>query len=304
MNYYAVFDIGGTHVKWALMNDEADLLEKGKRNTPKDDLSELVELIHDQVQNLQRQHPLSGLALSCPGAVDSESGIIGGHSAVPYIHGFNFKQLLSQHIGLPVELCNDANAAGLAEVWRGVAKSCQDVCFVVCGTGIGGAVIKDKQLHEGHHLHGGEFGYMIMDYDQQSGKALTWSDVGATYILVKNVAKRLNMDPFQLNGETVFAWAEAGNTICQEEIDRFYRYFAMGIFNLQYMYDPEMIVVGGAISARDELVNEIDRRLDQLIEEIRFAKVKPLVKRCHYTGDANLIGALYHFLQRNRLAQV
>ncbi len=76
----------------------------------------------------------------------------------------------------------------LAEVWLGAAKDNQDCRFVVCGTGIGGAVIKDKKIHKGKHLHGGEFGYMINNFDADSLEFNFWS-LDSTVAIVKGVEK-------------------------------------------------------------------------------------------------------------------
>ena len=105
------------------------------------------------------------MALSLPGAVDSETGIIGGSSALDYIHGPNIKEELEKRLQVRVEMENDANCAALAEVWKGAASDVNDCCFIVSGTGIGGAVVKNKRIHKGQHLHGGEFGYMIADFN-------------------------------------------------------------------------------------------------------------------------------------------
>ena len=70
---------------------------------------------------------------------------------------------------------------------------------------------------------------------------------------------------------------------------------AMGIYNLQYTYDPEVIVIGGGVSARDDLVDQINQRLDVIFKEIPIAHIRPIVRTCKYHNDANIIGAVYHF---------
>ncbi len=69
-------------------------------------------------------------------------------SALPYIHGPNFKVILNQMTNLPIEIENDANCAALGECWRGAAMNANDSAFVVCGTGIGGAICKRKGFLE------------------------------------------------------------------------------------------------------------------------------------------------------------
>ena len=102
---------------------------------------------------------VDGVAISAPGAVDDKKGIIGGCSAVPYIHDFFIQKELETLFELPVSLENDVNCAALAEVFKGAAKDVDHALFIVIGTGIGGAIIQNRKLHKGRNLFGGEFGF-------------------------------------------------------------------------------------------------------------------------------------------------
>lgn len=71
---------------------------------------------------------------------------------------------------------------------------------------------------------------------------------------------------------------------------------AVGIYNIQYSYDPEVIIIGGGISVREDMINEINKRLDIIIDKVEPARIKPVVKKCAFANDANIIGAMYHYL--------
>src|SRR5699024_11273333 len=92
--------------------------------------------------------------------------IIYDASAIPYIHGPNLKEALEERTQKRVEIENDANCAALAEIWQGSAKGKKEVAVIVIGTGIGGALVHQDASAQGDQLHGGEFGYMILDPDQ------------------------------------------------------------------------------------------------------------------------------------------
>jgi glucokinase len=291
------FDIGGTNVKYAVVNSEAEIVEKGKFPTPKTGIEDLISSIGQVTRSYSDKYSFLGLAMSFPGSVNNETGFINGISAVRYIHGPNIRELLEKETGFKVSLENDANCAALAEVWKGVAKDAKDVLFVVCGTGIGGAVIKDKKLHTGKHLFGGEFGFMIMEKNYETGEFQTWSGTASTIAMVRNAAKLKGVDMEELDGEKVFKLAEQGDEACQKAIDMFYKSLAEGIYNLQYSFDPEMIVIGGAISAREDLISEIHKRLDYLNEHVATAMLRDIrVEKCAYSNDANIIGAVYNFM--------
>ncbi|MDQ0154618.1 ROK family protein [Robertmurraya andreesenii] len=297
MNNYAVFDTGGSSIKYAVMEETGQVIEKFSIPTPKDGISSFVHTIETIVKDFQTRYVISGIALSMPGAVDVESGYIKGVTAIPYLHGPNIRKLLEEKLNLPVELENDANCAGLAEGWLGAAKDVNDYICIVIGTGIGGSLFLDKKIRHGANLFAGEFGYMILEdfHNQPIGE--TWSSLAATGGLIKQVAKRKNMDPEILDGKKVFAMAEQDDKEVQEEIEKFIKRLAVGIYNLQYIIDPEKILIGGAISNREGLIENINEKLKQMRADQHCLEIQ--VEKCQFGNDSNLIGALYHFLQRN-----
>lgn len=300
MNNYIVFDIGGSSVKWSIINNLGKIIISDKIDIAKTS-EEFFENLSTKINSLKEEYSLKGIALSAPGAVDSESGIIGGMSALPYIHGPNFKRILNENTGLPVEIENDANCAALGECWIGVAKEENDCAFVVYGTGIGGALVKNKKIHSGIHKHGGEFGYCLVDIDVTKQKYLSWSGVGSTFALAKSIAERKGIDIEKFNGLKAFELYDSGDEVAIEEVNKFFRYMAIGIFNIQYTYDPEVIVLGGAICERKGFLDEVNKRIDEVMNSNPDATIRPIVKICKYGNDANKLGALYNFLQKQNL---
>lgn len=299
MRNFMVFDVGGTNVKFAVINETGEFLTKGDFPSSQNDFEKFQYDIISVTLEHKEKYNVAGIAFSCPGGVDSETGIIGGSSALPCIHGPNFKQIFGEATGLPVEIENDANSAALGEVWKGAAKDNQNVMFTIIGTGIGGAVIKDRKIHKGANLHGGEIGYMVLNVEQKNGKHTfhTWSHLAAIGALVKNVAKMKGVHPAELNGKEIFEAAEAGDQDCIEAIEDFYLYLALGIYNIQYVYDPEKIIIGGAVSSRDDLIDQIYKKLDLILDDVTIAIVRPVIETCHFKNDANLLGALFHYFQ-------
>lgn len=148
------FDVGGTSVKYAVVK-KGKILNKSSF-VSKDDVDYLLENMVNVVEMYRESFPIDGIGLSMPGAV-SFSGIIYGYSALPTIHGPNWKNLLKQRTGLEVSIENDANCAALAEIMYGSGVNYQDAIFLVIGSGVGGAIVKDRQIHHGVHLSGGDF---------------------------------------------------------------------------------------------------------------------------------------------------
>lgn len=105
------------------------------------------------------------------------------------------------------------------------------------------------------------------------------------------------------NGVRIFEEAQQGNELCSKVIQTFYEELAFGVFNVQHMLDPEMILFGGAISARRDFTQRIMEAYEKLQKGLDFATLTPHLECCTYRQDANLLGALAHYRQRKGLAE-
>ena len=295
MKAYMVFDIGGTYIKYAVMDETAKKLKSGKLMTPKDGLEVFLQTLQRIVEQYSDDFELQGIAVSSPGAVDVKTGFIGGASAIPYIHGVNMTGLIKERTGLQTAIENDANCAALAEGWLGAAKGSDYYICIVIGTGIGGSIVLNQSILRGATLHGGEFGYMIMGAPFQEPLQGTWSLVASTHALVEEVKKGKLLGKGKLDGEEVFRLAEEGDSIAQECLTEFYKRLAIGIYNLKYALDPEKILIGGGISRQQDVIAGINRELKGLRNDISTLHIE--VEACQFGNDANLIGALFHFLK-------
>jgi predicted NBD/HSP70 family sugar kinase len=197
---------------------------------------------------------------------------------------------------MEVTIENDANCAALAEGWLGAAKETDFYICIVIGTGIGGGIVINQSILRGATLHGGEFGYMIMGKSGKSPLQSTWSKVASTHSLVEEVEVRKSLVRGTLDGEEIFRLADAGDTIANECIANLFKNLAMGIYNLKYVLDPNKILIGGGISKRPDVIDGINNELAQLKDDISTLDIK--VEACKFDNDANLIGALFHFLNR------
>lgn len=160
----------------------------------------------------------------------------------------------------------------------------------------------NHSILRGASLHGGEFGYMIMGGSRQDVKnplQSTWSLTASTNALVREVERKKSLTEGSLNGEEVFQLADTGDPAALEALAQFYKKIAIGIYNLKYALDPEKILIGGGISKRREVIEGINRELRLLKGEISTLHIE--VEACQFDNDANLIGALFHFLRAARL---
>ena len=286
------FEVGGTSVKYAAVSETGHILVKGKFVTPQQDFTALSQAMQQVKDELAAKYSFSGVGISFPGAVDEVAGVIGGASSVPCIHAFDIKHSLQESLQLPIAMENDANCAALGELWLGAARGHKDVVFMVCGSGIGGAVIKNRQIHKGAHLHGGEFGYMVVD-DQ--GTIL--SEAASPVAMARRVAMAKGVPVSEMDGEKAFQLMEHGDMDAAREIRYMYAQLARAIYNIQYIYDPELVVLGGAISGREDMLACLRNDIDAILKQVKIARVCPRICCCCFGNDANLLGAVYHFLQ-------
>lgn len=281
-------DIGGSTIKYGVWNNE-ELNNKGSFKTPQT-WEEMKEEFSILKQSVERDYKIEGVAISSPGAVNQKKGIIEGFSALPYIHHFPIQREWEELFGCNVSMENDANCAALAEIWKGAGEGLKDILFVVIGTGIGGSVIVDGKIRHGKNLFGGEFGYMLLTEDE------TFSNLGTPVQMAKRVCERKGIEESSLSGEEIFKLATEGDGIAREEVEKFYYYVAKGIFNLQYSFDPERIVIGGGVSNKAELIPSINEQLAFICKKVEGASITPEIITCHFKNDANLIGAVYNYL--------
>ncbi len=287
------FDIGGTSIKYALMTKKGKVLERSSYLTPTDN----KENFYNKIKSIFNKYKdkIEGIALSSPGIVDSKSGIIKLIYALPFLQDVNVKKELEELLKIKVTIENDGKCAALAEVWQGSGKNYKDMIFIVIGTGIGGAIVKNKEIHHGNNLASGELGMMLLP--NKDGSYQSWSKLASTINLVHRVEDKLSLQRGSLSGERVFFMEERGNKVVKEEVEKFYANIALGIYNLQFSFDPESVIIGGGISKKTDLCKKIKGKLKELNEQYGSLGDKLDILPCKFFNDANLLGAVYHHLE-------
>lgn len=120
------------------------------------------------------------------------------------------------------------------------------------------------------------------------------NDVGSS---VKSVKKYNQLNQTDINGETLFERAEQGDELAIQITTKFYAGIARGIYNLLVCIDPGRIVIGGGVSGNKYLIPNVDRQLKQILLENVVTELEYKLVACEFGNDANLIGAVYHFIE-------
>ncbi len=285
------FDIGGSSVKYAVIDGSGQILYRSKAATPAT-REEFINLLVKVTAEQRQQYELEGAGFSFPGAVDDIAGVIGGSSAVPYIHDFPIKQAIADALELPVAMENDANCAALGECWCGAGQGYHDVVLFVIGSGVGGAIVHDGQIRYGRHLHGGEFGYMLA-----RGHHIL-SEVGSTRAMAEAVADAKGKPHEEMDGLQAFALADDGDPDAVKAAEDMYEALAAAIYDIQYSVDPDIFLLGGAISERPGFTASIERHIDKILQDVEVGRIRPQLAAAQHGNDANLLGAVWHLIDK------
>ena len=297
-----VFDIGGSSTKWSIIDEVGEFNESGKfscPNTAEEFFSELIKITNE----MKVKYDVKGIAISAPGAVDGETGLIGGVTAIPYIHGPNFKEILKEGTGLNAELENDANCAAIAEQWLGNAQGIENYIVVVLGTAVGCGIIINGKVYQGAHGAAGEIGWSMqgpLDYTHDLEDD-SWNFTSGVILGLYNRYYQATGQKIS-DARLILDLVRQGDVLATKVVDQYYEDVAKGLLNLICVFDPEVLLLGGGISANQEFLDKLTDRIEKIKRHHRsmnqlkndtIADIKP----CFLRNDAGLIGAVYQAKQ-------
>ncbi len=297
MSNYLTIDVGGTNIKYALMTDEIVTVEKGEVPTPRDSLEHFQDVIYEIYQKYS-DRDLQAVCMSAPGRIDATTGYFYTSGALGYVSGVNLPESMKDRITIPFSVENDAKAAALAELWKGSMKGFESGSVITLGTGIGGSVIIGGKLIRGNTFAAGEFSGISADWGHPYGKGNTWAGVSSTNGLMERYATATGRKVSDVNGHIFFDAVNAGDATAVEVLEDYCDTVVCGIMSLQLILDLQRYSIGGGISKQPVLLETINRKLDELFESMkgRTPASRPSVVACEFGNDANMIGALYHYL--------
>lgn len=296
MKKYLVYDVGGSAIKYAVMNEEKIVL-KDKVKTPKDNLEGFLTVVEKIYQ--EHKQEISGVAFSMPGIIDTETGFVMHAGNLLYIRKVNLKEKIEERLKTTISIENDGKSAALGEVWKGKLHGIKNGVALILGTGVGGGIILNGQLIKGHHLGAGEFSPIRTNDKRPLKPKDSFGSIGSTVNLVERVANEIGEDPDEFSGEDMFSKIKEGDKQAEDLFSHYCEAVAFQIMNLQSILDPEYIVIGGGMSEEPMFVNGIKEAVDQLYEEDFMTEIngyKAQVVKSELNNEANLYGALYQYL--------
>ncbi|MHA5097087.1 ROK family protein [Oenococcus oeni] len=294
MNNYLSIDIGGTNIKYGILNRSGILIKSGLQNTPTKDIKSFSTLIKQIITEFSSE--IRGVAFSVPGKVDAATGIVSHGGSLPFLDGINFRDEFGTR-AIPVSIENDGKAAALAELWLGNLVGINSGVAIVLGTGVGGGIILDGKLLYGAHLQAGEFSFILDDYNKtdfmKSAMGLNLSAVE----MIKRIGSEAGLHDIK-DGLEVFNLINKKDPVAWSIFFDYADRVAKLILSLQSILDVDRFVIGGGISAQPIVTKSIIEAKNQILSAnslIRDTFEKFEIFPAKFANNANLFGALYSF---------
>jgi len=285
MKYYFTIDIGGTDMKYGVINENYELVFTSLTPTNahlggKSIINRISELFYE----LSKNYKLEGVAISSTGVIDEETQVLTPNPSIKDYMIVNFKRDLA-HLNVPVSAENDVNSVG---IWENtlVENSNKLKCLVAItvGTGIGGAIFIDGKLYRGSLFSAGEWGKIFIN-DK------SYEEIASTYALIENAMK---VDKKLDSGIKVFEEYDKGNKKIIEVVDNFYDNLAVGIANIIYILNPDHIIIGGGVTNRGQrFLDELNAKLRPKIWDYFDGKYKITLAKTR--NAAGMMGAYKKF---------
>jgi glucokinase len=296
-------DLGGTHLRAAIVDESGKIHARFKQSTPQgSDPNEIVSAVVRAVREIGVDaKELKAVSLVVPGTVKVEEGTVVKAPNLPYLDGYPLATALTNELGLPAILENDANAAAVGEMWQGAARGCRTIICVTLGTGVGGGIILNGELWRGVDGAAAEIGHMCVD--PFGGVACTCGSRGCLEVFASATAiVRMTREASprypdsvlhasdNLTAETIFAAGLEGDELALEIFRRMGVYLGIGLANLINILNPEMIVIGGGVvNGWDLFAKDMMQQVEERAFPLLAARVK--IERAKCGDDAGLLGA-------------
>ncbi|MBU3842500.1 MAG: ROK family protein [Candidatus Fusobacterium pullicola] len=291
-------DIGGTAVKYGLLDENGVILELGEFPTEAEKGVENLFKNICKVIDKYLSDDILGIAVSGTGQIDGTIGkVIGGNPIIPGWIGTNLVEKLEDRYKIPAVLENDVNCAALGEKWLGAGKNSENFVCLTIGTGIGGGIILNGDIFRGDTYVAGEFGHIqIVKGGEEClcGKKGCYERYASATALVKMVKEKTGKT---LNGKEIFELEKSGDKEIKEIVDRWIDYFTDGLSTIAYIFNPPLVVIGGGVTKQGEyLLNRILVSLDSKLG-INYKK-NLKIKFAELGNNAGILGAEYLLLKK------
>lgn len=278
-------DLGGTKIEGVVLDCNGNELLRKRVETRQSEgyqaiLTDIARLVGDLEAEVGQQ---CALGIGTPGAISALTGTIKNSNTI-CMNGQPLLEDLQVLLKRPLRIANDANCFALSEALDGAGKGHAVVFGVIMGTGVGGGVVFNGQLHQGHQHIGGEWGHNILELD---GPDCYCGHRGCVETLISGPGLAADFHYHggnrSLLASDVVALAAQGDAIAEAAMQRFFDRFGRAMAMVVNILDPDVIVLGGGLSNVDRLYSEGRERVAHYVFNDEF--ITPVLKNVH--GDSS-----------------
>ena len=308
--YYVGIDVGGTGLKAGVVDEAGKIVAKVSCPTLVERGAEPVvnDMAHLALKAVEeaglKLDDIKAIGIGIPGILDPRTGRVPFCTNLHW-HDVPLIEWMQRVVDNPIFVGNDATVAGLAEAVSGVSAGVKNSVFVTLGTGVGGGIVLDGKVFSGSNGVGSEIGHMITVAGGEMctcGNRGCWERYASATALIrwgvesakKNpegaLAKAVGGDTGKITAKHVIDLAKAGDPDCSAIFDNYVYHLCVGLVSIINFYDPEVIVLGGGVSAAGEfLLNAVRAKLPEMV----FYKAMPYarIELATLGNDAGIIGA-------------
>ncbi len=288
-------DIGGTDTRIGLVDVHQKIIASQtiKTNAARP-AKEVIREIGKTVLALLEKQKIAmeqcvGAGIGVPGTVDRKRGIVRYSNNIRW-EDVDIVKEMEAYLPIPIYIANDADCAALGETIAGAGRDYQDVIMLTLGTGVGGGIVLDGSIYEGKGIGGSELGHMVIVED---GEQCTYGRKGCleAYVsataLIRDARRAVGKE---LTPEEIFSMAKEDREL-KEVTDSYIKRLGTGIVNIVNIFRPQLVLLGGEISAQGEVLTE---PLTESLAQSCFGKKKskiPEIRVASLGNEAGMIGA-------------
>ncbi|WP_124057472.1 ROK family glucokinase [Vaginisenegalia massiliensis] len=305
-------DLGGTSIKFAIVSQTGELLEKWSIAT--NILEEGSHIIPDMIQSIQDhlalyqlgQEDFIGIGMGSPGAVDAKEGTVIGAYNLNWSKKQEVKKAFESAFSIPFFIENDANVAALGEQWMGAGNGRANVVMFTLGTGVGGGIVVDHKLIRGFGGCAGEVGHLSVVEDPafqctcgKKGCLETVASATGLVNLARHYAQsyagdsqiKVQIDDGEMvSAKEIFEAAKAGDRFAEIVVNHFCHYLGLACSHVAHILNPQIIVIGGGVSAAgDYLLTKVKEHFE--VNCFKQVKESTQIALATLGNDAGLFGA-------------
>lgn len=307
-----VYDVGASNIKFALMSEEGEILERKKIPTPRTSLEEYLNAFTSLAEGYEGR--FDGIAVSTNGRMEKDGNTYRAYT-MGFLNGINIKEELEKRFFVPVAVENDGYAAAIGEWWKGAGRGSDTVLCIVLGSAMGGGVIINGKPWRGAKRNG------AMVFAQLTGSVpakekYSLSALNTSFALFLGIAAKLKLMP-EMTGEKFFELLEAGDRVVKSMFKRYCNAVAVTVYNNALLLDPDKVIITGGLAERQVLIDGIQEALRKIAKKCLIVMgidlsekagdlidARDLQVECvkgELCLDANLYGALYCLLHETKI---